>query len=92
MSYERGDWVVFDDGFRRKAGRVWRMGEGVAFVCFHRGCTAAATPLSMLRPYDREADAGIPADAMVGFHRFDGSCPDYEPMFCGDCDKGGDER
>lgn len=85
----RGDWVVCEAGSRREIGRVWRVGEKTAFVCYRFGCTAAATPLDMLRPYDGEADSDLVPDKRIGFHRFDDECPDYDPMFCGDCDREG---
>lgn len=92
MTYGRGDWVVFDNGCRREVGRVWRMGEKVAFVCYRFGCTASATPLAMLKPYDRDEDGDLVPDMRIGFHRFEKTCPVYDPMVCGDCDKEGEGR
>lgn len=88
----KGDWVVYEIGSRREIGRVWRVGDRVAFVCYHFGCTAAATPIELLRPYDRDADDDLVPDARIGFHRFDDECPVYEPQVCGGCKEEKNDR
>lgn len=83
--FERGDWVVHDPGYKREVGRVLRVGEKCAFVCYSSGCTAAATPLGMLRPYDPARDRDLARDPSIGHHRFDAECPDRDPECCFDC-------
>lgn len=80
-----GDWVVYECGSKREIGRVWKVYEDRCSVCYHQGCTAAMTPISMLRPYDRDKDEDIVPDARIGYHRFDRYCPEYDRTVCGDC-------
>lgn len=82
---KRGDWVVYEIGNKREIGRVLRMDGDAAFVCYTFGCTAARTPLNLLRPYDRDADEDLVPDARIGFHRFDDECPVYDAAVCGSC-------
>lgn len=49
MTYNFGDWVVYDPGCKQEIGRVTECRETSAFVCYHQGCTAASTPLEHLR-------------------------------------------
>ena len=46
-SFFRGDWVVYDPGYKEpEIGRVWSVridGSDAVFVCYHHGCTPAAT-------------------------------------------------
>ena len=75
-----GDWVVYESDGKREIGRVAEIRGDRAFVCYSHGCTAACTPISLLRPYDRERDYDLVPDMRIGYYRFWNSCPD-----AGDC-------
>ena len=83
MSYEFGDWVVYDPGYTKQVGRVTECREDSAFVCYSSGCTAACTPLDYLRPAMAEEIAR--ADKTIGFHRFDLYCPERIEECCFMC-------
>ena len=83
MSYNFGDWVVYDPGYKQEIGRVTECGERSAFVCYHQGCTAASTPLEYLRPATDAEIAKAPAG--IGFHRFDATCPIMDEWLCAHC-------
>ena len=89
MRYNFGDWVVCDLGYKREIGRVTECGDRNAFVCFHLGCTAASTPLSILRPATDDEVAQAPAG--IGYHRFDDACPKRNDACCGMCRAVADE-
>ena len=84
---KRGDWVVFEPGYTREIGRVWRYDaeENACSVCYSHGCTAAMTSAAYLRPYDPARDADLEPDPRIGFHRFDDVCPEYDPKVCVGC-------
>lgn len=88
--YAFGDYVVYKA--KSEVGRVTNDLGAKAFVCFHRGCTAALTPKSLLWPATAEEIAS--ADPGLGHHRFDDEpCPDFEPEACAACQdrfRGGD--
>lgn len=53
------------------------------FVCYHEGCTAAATKIADLRPATvTEQARAVQEGRLFGYHRFDVSCPDYTPERC----------
>lgn len=81
----RGDWVVYEAPGKREIGRVWVVGQESAAVCYSLGCTAARTPLGLLRPYDRDRDGDLVPDSRIGHHRFDDDCPDYDDACCHGC-------
>lgn len=83
------DWVVYEDGGKREIGRVVSVRGDRAFVCYSHGCTAACTPMSLLRPYDREKDEDLVPDARIGYYRFWASCPDYAECYMADMCKPG---
>lgn len=83
MMYKFGDWVVYDPGYKQEIGRVTMCTECSAFVCYHRGCTAACTPLECLRPATYAEIAQAPDG--IGFHRFDANCPEYSGSICSTC-------
>lgn len=83
MSYEYGDFVVYDPGYKQEVGRVTTCREGGAFVCYHQGCTAAYTPDKYLRPATPDEIAG--ANIGIGFHRFDETCPERDEDACYGC-------
>ena len=86
MSYNFGDWVVYDPGYKQEIGRVAECRERSAFVCYDFGCTARSTPLEYLRP---ATDAeGARAHAGIGFHRFDATCPSRDEECCFMCRAG----
>ena len=84
MSFNFGDWVIYDPGYKQEIGRVTSCGERTAFVCYNFGCTAACTPLEYLRPATGAEIAKAPAG--IGYHRFDGTCPDWLEECCSGCD------
>lgn len=86
--FKRGDWVVYDPGYTQDIGRVWEDRGDKVFVCYHFGCTAAASPKYYLSLYDPDKYPDLVPDARIGFHRFDRSCPYYDSSVCFDCDKG----
>lgn len=83
--YGYGDYVAYDPGYKEpEIGRVTRQGaNGGWYVCYHDGCTAACTPEEMLRPATEEEIAKAMPD--LGHHRFDESCPEYDPDACVGC-------
>ena len=84
--FKRGDYVMYEPGYKSELGRVTstNIQTGNAFVCFTEGCTAACTSMVDLRlaaPEEVEANT-----VRFGYHRFDGSCPDYSDVICyADC-------
>lgn len=81
---KHGDWVVFDNGYKREIGRVTsvtKSGKG-AFVCYSHGCTAALTEMKHLHIYDATTDKDIKPDIEIGFNRFSDSCPIFDPECC----------
>lgn len=80
--YSFGDWVVYAD---REIGRVASVEGDAAFVCYSHGCTAAKTPLRLIEPYIPQAHGHLRKDPLIGFHRFDDSCPEYDPDVCEIC-------
>lgn len=86
--FKFGDWVVYDPGYKRELGRVLRVSKNgeFAYVCYSEGCTAAATRISDLKPYDLRT-CEFEVNLNIGYHRFDAQCPDYDPECCFDCKK-----
>ena len=82
-----GQYVMYVPGYKEpEVGRMVSLTRDgkAAYVCYHEGCTAAATPLSMLRSATpEEIDAASPH---LGYHRFDTHCPDYTPDVCSCCE------
>lgn len=79
-----GDWVVYDPGYgESRIGRVTEVRGDNAFVCYSSGCAAASTPLIYLRAASAEEVDG--ADASIGFHRFDATCPERDEACCYGC-------
>lgn len=73
-TYSFGDWVVYDPGYKEpEIGRVTEDRGESAFVCYHKGCTAASTNKQHLR-HATEAEIQAAPDG-IGFHRFDSWCP-----------------
>ena len=83
--FRRGDWVIYDPGYKREIGRVWDMRGDTCFVCYHHGCTPAATPILFLTAHDPVRDFDLVRDESIGFHRFDSECPEYQPEVCCGC-------
>lgn len=79
--FKFGDYVLYNNGYKKEVGRVTKVDEqrGVAWVCYHEGCTAACTSLDILTPYNG------PVNPKLGYHRFDDHCPDYDPDCCFGC-------
>lgn len=84
-TFKRGDYVVYTT--KGELGRVVEdSGEYNTKVCYSTGCTGASTPNDMLiKAADLNKDyPNIRAIDIrqLGFHRFDESCPDYNPDYC----------
>lgn len=77
-SYRFGDYVVYDN---HELGRVARCMGDTVFVCYHSGCTAAATTASMLRLASSTEISQYQGEPL-GYHRFDIECPDCDPEVC----------
>lgn len=79
--FNRGDWVRHDDGSGKvEYGRVAKDDYKKTYVCFLEGeCSARdCNPeyLSIAEP------GTFNPNPLIGFHRFDDSCPDYDPTLC----------
>lgn len=82
--FKFGDYVMYDPGYKDpELGRVTEDRGDQVMVCYHEGCTAASTPKEMLRlATEKEIHDSI---LHFGYHRFDGSCPKYDPDICYCC-------
>lgn len=76
-----GDYVVYLPN--NKVGRVTEVRGDKAFVCYTDGCTAAGTPLELIREATESEIRG--ADPLIGFHRFDKYCPNRVDEACYMC-------
>lgn len=75
-----GDYVMYNN---RELGRVIGVrADGNVSVCYSTGCTAGSTPACLLTRATREQIATVPDASRFGFHRFDGTCPKYQPEIC----------
>ena len=82
--YGFGEYVVYKPNNQvGRIGRVTECRESDAFVCYTSGCTAACTPLDMLRKATEDEIAH--ADKTIGFHRFDRYCPERIDWCCSMC-------
>lgn len=84
--FDMGDYVVYKGTGSYQLGRVASYSnfdrENI-FVCYHEGCTAAATKIADLRPATvAEQARAVQEGRSFGYHRFDVSCPDYTPEHC----------
>jgi hypothetical protein len=83
--YKHGDYVCNIN--TEEIGRVVRptdvCDDDAWFVCWHCGCTSAATPEWMMRPATEKEILTAPKD--IGHHRFDNFCPDYIEDCCKHC-------
>lgn len=82
-TFEFGDYVVYDNGYKTEIGRVASCNDEKAFVCYHAGCTAASTSKSMLRKATEDEIKSV--DVSIGHHRFDEFCPDRVDEACYMC-------
>ena len=83
MTYNAGDWVVYDPGYKQEIGRVTECYEDKAYVCYHQGCTSASTPLKYLRLATDDEIAQAPEG--IGYHRFDATCQIRDEWLCQHC-------
>lgn len=78
--FKKGDYVIcVDANGDGDYGRVASVRADKVFVCFTTGCTTAAcvpSDLSAVAP--RAWMLATP----FGHHRFDASCPEYDPECC----------
>ncbi len=74
--------MVCDLGYKQDVGRVTEVRGETAFVCYTHGCTASATGIDLLRPFDERTDKDRVKDPLTGFHRFDADCPCYDETAC----------
>lgn len=72
-TFNFGDWVIYDSGYKQNIGRVTLDLYKRAYVCYDMGCTAASTPKQYLRHATEEEIKTAPDG--IGFHRFDSCCP-----------------
>ena len=81
-----GDYVIYNN---KEVGRVVSVCEkdNSAFVCYGEGCTAARTPVRLLQKYKGPTDQY----QNLGYHRFDSSCPDFDPDVCFCCNFEGED-
>ena len=83
MKFKFGDWVIYNPGYKSEIGRVTECHGDRAHVCYHEGCTAACTPIEFLRLASEDEMAS--ASSMIGYHRFDKTCPDRNDDYCSMC-------
>ena len=74
-----GDYVIYNES---ELGRVTKQVKGTVYVCFSTGCTAASTPVEKLRPATKYEISSCKTSEDLGFHRFDDSCPGFNPSCC----------
>lgn len=72
-TFNFGDWVVYDPGYKQETGRVALDAGEKAHVCYDMGCTASCTPKQYLRHATEEEIKAAPDG--IGLHRFDSYCP-----------------
>lgn len=72
-TFNFGDWVVYDPGYKQEIGRVTLDLGKRAYVCYDMGCTAASTLKEHLRHATEKEIKAAPNG--IGFHRFDSYCP-----------------
>lgn len=46
--FEVGEYIIYVNGDRYELGRIKRLTEGGAFICYHEGETAAKTPFDLM--------------------------------------------
>lgn len=81
QKFNKGDFVMYDD---RELGRVATVrDDGAIFVCYSTGCTAANTPKEKLRlATEKEMKKAGAMVKLIGFNRFNPTCPDYDSYTC----------
>lgn len=72
-TFNFGDWVIYDTGYKQEIGRVIEDSDERAYVCYDMGCTASCTLKDYLRHATGEEIKAAPDG--IGFHRFDSCCP-----------------
>lgn len=84
--FDIGDYVVYRRNGERQLGRVASFGNydrGRAFACLDEGCTASAANIADLFPATAtERARAVQEGRLLGYHRFDASCPDCTPERC----------
>lgn len=85
QEFQRGDWVVYDPGYKQEIGRVWKDNGATIAVCYHQGCTPNRTRREHVFPYSKEKYPNLKPIKTIGFHRFDTECSCYNPEICSDC-------
>ena len=86
--FEFGDYVEYQPGYlaEPELGRVTEdPGKHVVFVCYHDGCTAAASPRKFLTKVSEEHARASKKFRKFGFNRFDAVCEKYDPDACFGC-------
>lgn len=65
----RGDYVIFDPGYKVEIGRVSSSRNGkTVFICYHGGDTAAATDQTLIRKIENQY---VIESTSLGGGRFD---------------------
>lgn len=72
-TFRFGDWVIYDQGYKKETGRVVEDRGRYVCVCYHKGCTTANTNKHHLR-HATAAEIQAAPDG-IGLHRFDSWCP-----------------
>ena len=84
--FDIGDYVVCRRNGERQLGRVAGFGNcdrEKVLVCLGKGCTASAANIADLFPATAtERARAVQEGRLLGYHRFDVSCPDYTPERC----------
>ena len=84
--FDAGDYVVCKGTGSYRPGRVASYGNfnrEKVFACFDKGCTASAANIADLRPATAtEQTRAVQEGRLLGYHRFDVSCPDCTPERC----------
>lgn len=72
-TFNFGDWVIYDPGYKQEIGRVTLDLGKRTYVCYDMGCTAVSTLKEHLRHATEEEIKAAPD--RIGFYRFDSYCP-----------------
>lgn len=80
MKFQVGDYVVYQGSQGLELGRVASVGDDETyFVCFHSGCTSAATPETKLEPI---INSYVIQKTSLGYNRFREDCSSYNSDYC----------
>lgn len=66
-SFKAGDYIIYRNGTTYQIGRIKRLTERGAFVCYHEGDTASLTPFSCI---NRLLNGYLIKDTLLGGDTF----------------------